>query len=147
MKKTRNNPLQIKIKAQAMPVGVGSEEYLTTLLESVDSGVLPEDWDISIAWRNPATKQGRSRQWQEDEFMGALAASSSGFMTAVKRVIRRGLAKVRREPLPRARGKRGRFLKRSLAAIRGWESRWKSGRSVGPKGRAFLERESERGSD
>jgi hypothetical protein len=113
-------------------------------LESIGSGSLPEDWEIDLSWRNPETKKGRSANWQEGEFMEVVQSSSKGFTTVLKRILRQSLAKARREPLPRAKGKRRVFLGRSLANRKGWETRWKAGRSLGPKGRAFLERESER---
>jgi hypothetical protein len=101
---------------------------------------LPEDWkQPQIWWRNQETKQGRSKIWQSGEFTRILSASSvsgSGFSTAVANTLRQRLADVERERMPKAKKRRSAFMKRSLAAKKGWHTRWRKGKAVGRKGEA-----------
>lgn len=87
-KQARFNPLQIKIDVVSLPRRVKPETFHKRLLAAIDSGEdLPRGWNVQISWRNPATKNGRTKNWQTDEFTDALSNSSAGFRNVAKRAI------------------------------------------------------------
>lgn len=84
------------MQAVSLPRRVKPEAYLRALIRSVDTGEsLPRGWEVQIHWRNPATRSGRTRYWQDDEFAGAVADSSAGFNTLLRRMLVRRLYKAR----------------------------------------------------
>jgi hypothetical protein len=160
----RKNPLQTKIRARSLPRGVTPDIYRRTLI-AVARGEreMPDGWEVDISWRNPATKKGRSRHWQTDEFSSAIENSNSGFSTAVQfslagwsSPIESSVASIERERAAagmlsrwdkgwatrRARAARAaaRSQRATLATRSGWERGWLDGtRPLGPKGRAFMD--------
>lgn len=67
--KRRVNPLQLRVRAVSLPKRLKPVTYLKTLIHSLDTGEpLPSSWDVEIHWRNPKTRSGRTRHWQNDEF-------------------------------------------------------------------------------
>jgi hypothetical protein len=96
MAKQRRNPLEISIRALSLPKGVKPARFIRELIRASDTGEdLPRGWDVEIGWRNPATRSGRTRHWQFDEFSAAVADSSPGFNTLLRRILVRKLARAR----------------------------------------------------
>lgn len=92
----RSNPLQLRVEALSLPKNLKPVRFLQTLIRSLDTGEdLPASYDVAIHWRNPSTRSGRSRFWQDDEFSSAVADSSAGFRTLLRRVLVRQLLKAR----------------------------------------------------
>ncbi len=90
--KYRKNPLQIRVEAISIPKRIKPLVYMRELIHAVDTGEdLPRGWSVDIHWRNPATRSGRTRHWQSDEFSGAVADSSAGFRTLLRRMLVRKL--------------------------------------------------------
>ena len=128
----KNNKLQVKVKRVELPAGTTTAEYLKGLLRGMKTGELPEGWDVRLAWRNPDTKKGRSKNWQEGDFNQVIRESRSGFATVVRRILRAAAgdapeprpkkkAKVKRPKLPAAEL----HARRSAASKKGWETRRK----------------------
>lgn len=84
----RSNPLELEIKNVSIPVGVTFRQYVDGLKGAIRSGRLPSGWKVDIAWRNPETKNGRSKNWQQGEWGEVLEASSQGFATALRNVLK-----------------------------------------------------------
>lgn len=105
---------------------------------------------MEIAWRNPDTKAGRSKDWQHGEWSEVLNASTAGFKRVVTNVIKRyagddwgpakkeppakkppakKAAKQKKTPVSKPAGtkktKASLFQKRSAASKKGWETRRK----------------------
>jgi len=79
-KKHRYNPLEIRVQAVSLPKGTKPEAYLRRLIRAVDNEEpLPRGWDVRLHWRNRETRSGRTRRWQEDDFLNAVQDSRSGF--------------------------------------------------------------------
>lgn len=94
--KRRKNPLQIRIEAISLPRNVKPVRFLKELIRAADTGEdLPRGWDVRIHWRNPATRSGKTRFWQPDEFAAAVADSSAGFRTLLRRILVRKLYQAR----------------------------------------------------
>lgn len=92
----RRNPLQLRVEALSLPKNVKPVRYLKELIRAVDTGEdLPLRWDVRLHWRNPATRSGRTRYWQEDDFSAAVADSSSGFNSMLRRLLVRQLVRAR----------------------------------------------------
>ena len=134
----RKNPLQLKIRPVSIPRGIATQEFLEVLHGAVRGGDLPDDWEVEISWRNPATKKGRSAHWQTNDFAQAISESSSGFATAVEHAIESkmepGPARPKRKPTKKvpkkkaapAKSKQTKFerdVARSKAARKGWATR------------------------
>lgn len=95
-KDNNNNPLQIRIQAVSLPKRTSPRAYLQRLLRFVERGEpLPSLWEVRLHWRNPNTRAGRTRNWQEDDFMNAIENSRSGFVGIVRDSLVRQL---RRRP-------------------------------------------------
>ena len=62
-------------------------KYLTGLKRAVRTGVMPEDWEVNLSWRNPDTKKGRTKEWQTGDFETVLAESNDGFRKAVMNIL------------------------------------------------------------
>jgi hypothetical protein len=52
---------------------------------------LPERWQVELHWRNPATKRGRSADWQYGEFTEVLNDSGASFAGFVLQMIEKRL--------------------------------------------------------
>jgi hypothetical protein len=81
--------LQIKIRRIETPAGLTGKKYIAGLKRAVRTGELPEGWAVDVAWRNPDTKVGVSKDWQEGDFESVLSESSSGFKTAMMNILNR----------------------------------------------------------
>jgi hypothetical protein len=75
--------------------------YLRSLLDGMQSGELPRGVKVELYWRNPETHSGRSKNWQSDDFLNAIAESNGGFASALERVINRKLAGGEQMPPPK----------------------------------------------
>lgn len=96
-KNNNNNPLQIRIEAVSIPARMSPQSYLKHLLNYVRHGVeFPRGMEVNLHWRNPETKQGRTKNWQEDEFQDAFIDCSEGFRGMVEGAILRQLRRVQR---------------------------------------------------
>lgn len=89
------NPLQLRIQVISVPKKMTPEQYLRSLLRSLETGTLPRGVNVELHWRNPATQYGRTKNWQSDEFLTAMSESSEGFTTAVHDMIVRKLNQIR----------------------------------------------------
>lgn len=87
----KNAKLQIRIQALHVPKGMAPGVYLRSLLRAMDTGALPRGVDVELHWRNPETRHGRSKEWQSDSFLGAIADSSAGFSMILRRMLQRRL--------------------------------------------------------
>lgn len=96
-RKRKPNILQVRIEALSVPARMKPETYLKTLLNVLGGRQeMPENLDVELHWRNPNTRQGRTKQWQSGEYTEVLTDSSSGFSSVVRRAIEGQLKKVRR---------------------------------------------------
>lgn len=83
----------MRLRVNSLP-RVSPKVYYSRLIQHIDTGrPLPENWDISIGWRNPNTLLGRSRHWQYDDFENAVSESRGGFITFLRQTL---LAHLRR---------------------------------------------------
>jgi hypothetical protein len=74
-----NNPLQIRLRARSIPK-ISPKRFYQRLIQHMTQGrPLPDSWIVEIGWRNPATKYGRTRRWQYDDFESAVSDSRAGF--------------------------------------------------------------------
>lgn len=95
-KRRGNNPLQMRVEAISLPKNITPERYIKKLIQVADSGEdLPRDWDVRLHWRNPETRSGRSRFWQEDDFSQAIVDSSAGFYRLLRSMLVNKLRQVR----------------------------------------------------
>lgn len=94
-KRKRKNPLQVRIQLVNKPVRMKPKTYLRTLLQAISTGEMPDGLEVELHWRNPATRQGRTKNWQSDEFTNAISESSAGFAGVVRRSIERKLIQLR----------------------------------------------------
>jgi hypothetical protein len=127
----RSNPLQINVHKVALPPGVTASEYFAGLKKAVKTKTLPDGWEVDIEWRNPATKQGATRNWQSGEWGDVLRNSRAGFATVLNRIIKAAAGDTSPEPakkktkpakkkkLPKSELKK----RRSAASKKGWETR------------------------
>lgn len=81
------NRLKIEVVPVTIPAGVTHAEMLPELYRSVDRRRLPRGWEVDLAWRNPDTAHGHSRNWKQGDWTTVLSASTSGFSTALKSII------------------------------------------------------------
>lgn len=86
-RKRRSNPLQISIRKVSLPEGVTAPEYIAKLRKALRTKELPDGWEVDIAWRNPNTKKGRTKDWQQGSWGEVLQASRSGFATVVAKTL------------------------------------------------------------
>lgn len=95
MRKRRRNPLQVRVNAIRLPKRLKRSTYLKRLLDAISSGEdLPRGWQVEIEWRNPATKNGKTKHWQADDFVDALANSSAGFRNVTARAILSAMGRI-----------------------------------------------------
>jgi hypothetical protein len=85
-------PIEFRLRALAVPRSMNPTTYLRSLLYGMQSGELPRGVKVELYWRNPETHSGRSKNWQSDDFLNAIAESNGGFASALERVINRKLA-------------------------------------------------------
>lgn len=90
-RKKKNAKINFRIQALKVPRGIRPDDYLRALLRSMETGSLPRGLDVQLHWQNPETRSGRSKGWQSDAFLEAVADSSEGFNTLLRRVIQRRL--------------------------------------------------------
>jgi len=99
-KNNDQNPLNLRIRAVTVPKNMTPDKFLRSLLAVIDDGAdMPRGVEVELHWRNPATKHGKSRNWDSGEFIEVITDSSPGFQTAVRRMIFKKLAQFRRENL------------------------------------------------
>lgn len=102
-KNNKKNPLQIALRAKALPPGVSPKRYFGRLMEHVRFGTpLPRAWDVEIGWRNPRSR-GRTRGWQFDEFEDAVSDSREGFNSLLYDMLYRRF--LRADPLASSKRK------------------------------------------
>lgn len=136
--------LEINVSKISIPEGTTRRQYFQTLKRGLREKQLPEGFAIDIAWRNPETKKGRSKDWQQGEWGDVLGESSDGFRKLVTNVIKRyagedwgrgrGQAPESVKKQPAAKKSAGKpkkkeqtvAEKRSAAAKKGWETRRKN---------------------
>lgn len=92
--KKRSNPLQVRIQARSVPKGMSPKQYLRALLRATSGAELPRGVEVELHWRNPKTKNGKTKIWRHEEFEDAIAGSSLGFVNVVRRAIMRRLGRV-----------------------------------------------------
>jgi len=131
-KKRKPRKLWTKIRG-TVPPGTGSAEFWGVLRKAVREKEyqLPDDWDVSIEWKNKEQADFKSGGFIEA--MQESAESSRGWDRAILGYINRQIAKL---PEPgkvpgklRARTRRVRFVKRSKAAVKGWQRRRRAARA------------------
>lgn len=149
--------IEVNISKISIPEGTTRKQYFQTLKRGLSDGELPDGWEIDIAWRNPDTKVGRSKDWQQGDWQSVLEASTEGFKQVVKNVIKRYAGddwggRLVREPVKKQRAKKpiaGKpkkktpkpsqtlplttAAKRSAAAKKGWATRRKNAGKNSPK--------------
>ncbi len=92
MPRKRKQPrLDLRIQAIAKPRRMSPEQYLKALKKATVTGELPRGLEVELHWRNPDTMSGRSKNWQSDDFLGALESSTDGFRAIVRAMIERRL--------------------------------------------------------
>jgi hypothetical protein len=94
-------PIEFRIRALKVPRSMNPTAYLRSLLDGMQSGELPRGVGVELYWRNPETHSGRSKNWQSDDFLNAIAESNGGFASALERVIKRKLAGGEQMPPPK----------------------------------------------
>lgn len=93
-KKRGPNVLQIKIKKVTLPKGTTTAQYLAGLKKALRTQELPDGWEVDLAWRNPNTLKGRTKNWQQGEFTDTLRASRKGFTTVVRKILAQHMAEL-----------------------------------------------------
>ncbi len=126
-KKRGPNILQIKIRKVELPPGTTARQYYAGLKKALRGGDLPEGWNVDLAWRNPHTIKGRTKDWQETDFSTAIRESRKGFATVVGKIINQHAAQLPPPP-PRKRAPAPAQVpdvkaKRSAASKKGWITR------------------------
>lgn len=94
-------PIEFRIRALKVPRSMSPPNYLRSLLDGMQSGELPRGVKVELYWRNPETHSGRSKNWQSDDFLNAIAESNGGFASALERVIKRKLSGGEQAPPPK----------------------------------------------
>ena len=128
MSKNKRRFLQTRIRGRT-PAGVSGVKFWRTIRDSIRSGdyELPEEWDVSISWRNKPDADFKS-----DTFTVAMTESresSRGWDTILEHYATRKLndAQVDAQPDYRVRERLRRdtpeFKRRSRAARKGWRTR------------------------
>jgi len=127
MSKTRKpRRLWTKIRG-TVPPGTGAAEFWGLFRKAVRERdyQLPDDWDVSIEWKNKEQADFKSGAFTEA--MQESAESSRGWDRVILGYINRQIAKLPElGKVPgklRARTRRVRFVKRSKAAVKGWRTR------------------------
>jgi hypothetical protein len=114
-------PIEFRIRALKVPLSMSPDTYLRSLLDGLRSGELPRGVGVELYWRNPETHSGRSKNWQSDDFLNAVAESNGGFASALERVIKRKLSGDEMMPPPKRmvvrkkKGKHGRVHKKQTS--------------------------------
>jgi len=81
------NRLELKVEVSG-PAGSSQQERVEAALRYVRHGSLPAGFSFdAIHWRNPDTKSGRSRNWQDGEPGNVLKNSTGGFRNALERSL------------------------------------------------------------
>ncbi len=125
-KKRGPNILEIKIRKVELPKGTTTAQYIAGLKRAVRTKELPEGWNVDIAWRNPNTLKGRTRNWQQGDWSTTLRESRRGFATVVNNVLRKFAGEQptpRKKAAPRKKTAAQVFKSRSAAAKKGWATR------------------------
>jgi len=93
--------LKINVNPVSVPADFSHAEFLEVLDRAVDTQRLPAGWEVDLEWRNPDTHSGRTRQWQSGEWGHVLRASTSGFSSALKAIIREEMGEFPPAPTPK----------------------------------------------
>jgi len=86
-KKRGPNILEIKVRKVELPKGTTARQYFAGLKKALRTQELPEGWKVDLAWRNPNTIKGRTKNWQQAPFTTALRESRKGFTTVVRKIL------------------------------------------------------------
>jgi len=132
-KKTRKkrgpNILEIKVRKVSLPKGTTARQYFAGLKKALRTQELPEGWEVDIAWRNPNTLKGRTKNWQQAEFTTALRESRKGFTTVVRKILAKHAGELPPAPAKKKVDHPAKLTaaelkaRRSAAAKKGWATR------------------------
>ncbi len=100
MPRRRQDPIEFRIRAKRIPRGMKPRDYLESIYVATAGIDLPDNLKVELFWRNPETKNGRSRNWQSADFETAVSESNAGFSSALRAVIQRKIDGVRSLPMP-----------------------------------------------
>lgn len=76
-KDNENNPLQIKLRVDSLPKSVTPKKFYRRLIDVVAGRAeMPSSWIVNVAWRNPKTKHGETKRWQEGDFETVVSDSA-----------------------------------------------------------------------